>query len=120
MHFRTPARAGNHARVQYTRLFADEQGDSHFEDVDVNLQPSNYAPPAPPLNLSVLETASKYGFVQVAAGWYGDWHPSPVHQLRVILDGDAEDEVSDGTVRRHGPGSALHMADEPATRVRHT
>jgi hypothetical protein len=102
---------GNDARVQYTRLYADEQGESHFEDVEVDVQPSNYAPPAPPLSLSVFEPATKYGFAVVARGWYGDWHPTPVRQLRVILSGEVEDESSDGTVRRHGAGSVLQMLD---------
>ena len=104
--------------MQYTRLYTDEYGESHFEDVDVEVQPSNYAPPAPPLSLSVFEPATGYGFAVVAQSWYGDWHATPVRQLRVILSGEVEDESSDGTVRRQRAGSVLLMLDTHGRRHR--
>ncbi len=38
--------------MQYRRLFADEAGESHFEEVEVKFQDMNVAPPAPPLAIS--------------------------------------------------------------------
>jgi hypothetical protein len=36
----------------YPRLYSDEQGESHFEDIEIDLTLTDYAPPAPPLSLS--------------------------------------------------------------------
>ncbi|MHA1951008.1 MAG: hypothetical protein ACW987_14180 [Candidatus Thorarchaeota archaeon] len=61
---------------KYTRLYSDENGETHFEDVEIELLPVDFAPPAPPLNLSALIEAKRYGFVNAPVGWYGDWHPA--------------------------------------------
>ena len=34
-------------RASYVRLFADERGESHFAEVEVELGPVDYSPPAP-------------------------------------------------------------------------
>jgi hypothetical protein len=38
--------------MRYTRIFANEQGESPIEDVEVELTARDFAPPAPPLDLS--------------------------------------------------------------------
>jgi hypothetical protein len=38
--------------MEYTRIYGDSDGESHFEDVTVELSPVDFAPPAPPLNLA--------------------------------------------------------------------
>jgi hypothetical protein len=35
----------------YVRLFADERGESHFEEIVVDLEPAAFAPPAAPLHI---------------------------------------------------------------------
>ena len=52
----------------YIRLYADEFGESHFEDVEVDLTLTDYAPPAPPLNLSAFFPASQVGFMNAPKG----------------------------------------------------
>lgn len=44
-------------------------------------------------------------------GWEGDWHPTPRRQFIIILTGGLEVEVSDGEVRRFGPGSIALIED---------
>jgi hypothetical protein len=39
-------------RAKYIRLYADESGESHFEDLEIELDPMDYAPPASPLNIA--------------------------------------------------------------------
>ena len=95
----------------YVRIYVDADGESHFEDVEVELRPMQFAPPAPPLDLSTFWPAAQYGFVHAASDWTGDWHPTPHRQLRLVIAGESEDEVSDGTVRRFGPGSVTLMED---------
>jgi hypothetical protein len=97
--------------MQYTRVYADDAGESHFEDVVVPMSPVTYAPPAPPVDLSTPEPASAVVFLSAPPGWDGDWHPSPRRQLAICLAGEVEVEMSDGKVRRFGP-SAVTLSEE--------
>lgn len=101
--------------MKYTRIYADADGESHFEDVDVQLQEVDFAPPAPPLSLSSFKPATQYGFVVFSADrysdWHDSWHPTPQRQLFFVVSGIGEVEVSDGEVRRFGPGSVVLLED---------
>ena len=90
--------------MTYTRLFTDDAGESHFEDVEMRLSPVDYAPPAPPLDLSESEPATASLFMSVPPGWDGDWHPSRRRQLVIVLEGEIVITASDGETRRFGPG----------------
>lgn len=63
--------------MQYVRVYADAAGESHFEDVAVPLASVDFAPPAPPVNLSAFHPAARYGFLVGPPGWDGGWHPAP-------------------------------------------
>ena len=97
--------------MKYTRLFSDSDGESHFEDVDVAFTPMEFAPPAPPLDLSVTEPAEHYTFMRAAAGWYSDWHRAPYRQVHFYLAGEVEAESSDGEIRRFGVGDVILVED---------
>jgi len=77
----------------------------------VRLTPVDFAPPAPPLNASAFSPASQFGFISAPPGWCGDWHPAPRRQILFYLAGEIEAQVSDGEVRRFGPGSATLVED---------
>ena len=98
-------------KLTYMRLYADEEGVSHFEDVEITFQESEFVPPAPPVLLSSFNPANQYGFEVVPPGWYGDWHPAPGRVLAIYLSGQGEIEASDGEVRTIGPGSILLAED---------
>ncbi|VFN05604.1 MAG: hypothetical protein BECKG1743D_GA0114223_107422 [Candidatus Kentron sp. G] len=36
----------------YVRLYTDDDGESHFQDMEATLNPTDYAPPAPLLDVS--------------------------------------------------------------------
>lgn len=97
--------------MQYVRLYADSAGMSHFETVDIDLAPTNFAPPAPPLQLSPFTPSTRFAFLGAPAGWFGDWHPAPRRQIFFFLAGTFECTAGDGTARRFPPGSALLMDD---------
>lgn len=97
--------------TQYTRVFTDEKGETHFEDVEIELLPVEFAPPAPALLLSSFTDAKNYGFISAPTGWYGDWHPTPERQVIVYISGKIEATVSDGEVRVFGPGSVTLVED---------
>ena len=82
--------------IKYLRIYSDEEGCSHFEKNTIELKAKDYAPPAPPLNTSTLELANHSVFLELAIGWYGDWHPTPVRQWLILMTGECEFEAGDG------------------------
>jgi hypothetical protein len=95
----------------YPRLYADECGESHFEDIEIDLAAAEYAPPAPPLDLSSFTPATQFGFMRAPAGWSSDWHPSSARNIFFVLSGEWEVTASDGEARRFVAGSVLLAED---------
>ena len=94
------------------RLYADEHGESHFEDLAVTLESVEFAPPAPPVNVADLFSSSGCRLLTAPAGWGGDVpHPSPLRQLFAVLDGVMEVTASDGETRRFDAGDLLLLED---------
>ena len=87
--------------AHHVRLYADEHGESHFADVDLQLASVYPAPPAPPLNIVELFPATHCSFVGASPGWAGDIpHPAPNRELLCNLQGDYEVTASDGEKQR--------------------
>lgn len=97
--------------VPYARVYADADGASHFADDTLAFQLVDYAPPAPPISVSQVFGAENVSFISSPPGWFGDWHPAPRRQFIIVLVGELEVEVSDGEVRRLGPGSLCLVED---------
>jgi len=97
--------------MKYVRVYADQNGDTHFEDVEVGMSLTNFAPPAPPVDVSPLMPSTIVAFLSAPAGWYGPPHPAPRRQFLFVLTGELEGAVSDGEVRRVGPGSVMLLED---------
>jgi quercetin dioxygenase-like cupin family protein len=92
-------------------MYSDSNGESHFEDVDVALQETDFAPPARPFLASSFGPAARYGFISQPVGWIGNWHPSPYRLIAFVLSGIAEATVSDGEIRTFKPGDVLLHED---------
>ena len=97
--------------MQYTRLYSDDHGESHFKDIEIDLKLAEYPPPAPPLHLSSFTPATQFGFMNAPAGWTSDWHPSSGRNLFFVLTGEWEVSASDGESRRFEVGSAVLIED---------
>jgi quercetin dioxygenase-like cupin family protein len=97
--------------MKYTRLYSDDSGHSHLEDIEIRFESVDFAPPAPPLDISVLSSADQCSILKAKPGWEGDWHPAPFRQLHFYLSGEIEAETSDGKSRRIGPGSIVLVED---------
>ncbi len=95
----------------YTRLYSDDADESHFEDVQIDLNSTDYARPAPPLDLSAFTPATQFAFMNAPAGWSSDWHPSSGRNLFFVLTGEWEVSASDGESRRFEVGSAVLIED---------
>lgn len=98
-------------QVPYVRMYADDDGESHFEDKLLELEEINFSPPAPPLMLSSLLPGSGLRFFVIEPGWFGDWHPVPQRQWMVRLSGATTIEVSDGE-RRSMPIGTILLAED--------
>lgn len=97
--------------MRHTRLYSDAAGESHFADVSVDVEPVDFAPPAPPLNMAQPVPAVRMISCGLPRGWIGDWHPTPQRQYWVQLSGELDVEVSDGEVRRFRAGGVLLLED---------
>lgn len=97
--------------VSVIRIWADDDGESHLEDVDLDFAEEDFVPPAPPVLTTSPNPATGYVFARVAADWHGDWHPTPFRELVVYVAGQGEIEASDGEIRSLGPGTVL-LADD--------
>ncbi len=90
--------------TSYLRLYNDQNGDSHFEEVEFPLQELEGS-------FSVLATpfqeATHHGLRIVPPGWERDWAPAARRMIAVYLSGEGEIEASDGDVRRLLPGTVL-------------
>ena len=97
--------------MKYTKIYTDDDGETHFKDIEVAFESVEYAPPAPALLLSQFNSATRYAFSVFPGGWFGDWHPTPRRQIYFILSGELEGKVSDGETRRFGAGSIVLVED---------
>lgn len=97
--------------MRYFKLFADEGGESHWQDVEVELVEKSFAPPAKAIEISDPEDAKSVLFLRLRAGWDEPVHPTPVAQRLVCLRGSVRVTASDGDFRDIGPGDVWDMAD---------
>ena len=97
--------------MRYTRIYADADGGSHFEDVELTGQvrtspvssgASEYAEPIP---------ATAVVLRRVVRAHPGEPHVAPHRQFMVNLMGIVEVETSDGEIRRFVPGELVLVED---------
>jgi quercetin dioxygenase-like cupin family protein len=98
-------------KLSYVNIYADDDGETHFRDMDATLKNSNYAPPAPPIAVSLHQTATGVVAVGFPPGWFGDFHPAPKHQWMIITSGTLEIGVSDGEKRTLPAGTIAFLEE---------
>jgi hypothetical protein len=92
--------------MKVTRIYADERGESHFADSDFALHdagPIGHLSQPIPARCVVFRT-NKPAIDQ-------DWHVAPQRQFVVLLDGEIDIEVSDGSRRTFAGGDVLLVED---------
>ena len=97
--------------MTYTRIVTDNNDKSHFATFDMELAQKNYAPPAEPLFTSPAEPATQTLFLELPAGWIGEWHPTPVRQWLVLMSGTCSFEVESGEKLVAKAGDAIMLED---------
>lgn len=91
--------------MNYVRMYADESGETHFQDIEVPMNARGSS------ELSELFGVSGLIFRKTSEDYSLDFHTAPRRQFVVNLTGGVEIEVSDGEVRRFGPGSIFLAED---------
>lgn len=92
--------------MKYLRIYAGADGESHFEDVDIEMESQSGGS-----DLSRLYPAAGVIFRRSSSDQHLDWHPAPRRQFVITLSGKAEVEASDGEVRSIGPGTIMLAED---------
>lgn len=94
------------ARMRILRVYTGDDGESHFEDVEIALTSRSDVG-----QLSELVRATGIIFRQTDARYALDFHNAPRRQYVINLSGAVELEVGDGTKRMLGPGEILLAED---------
>lgn len=89
-----------------TRIYSDENGDSHFEDI---LIPMNDAGNIGAL--SEIQPVKGVIFREVEPTYDYDFHNAPQKQYIILLDGGIEIETSLGETRKFDEGEILLVED---------
>jgi cupin domain len=97
--------------MRYFRLKANNAGESHFEQVTLDLNEADYRPPAPLLFVSHSYRADGLQFVRLPSGWAGESIRPPKAQFLICLKGHLEVTASDGDKRTFSPGDSVLMED---------
>jgi hypothetical protein len=100
------------SELRYTRVVADSDGESHFDDVAMTLAPVDFAPPAAPLDFVALGAATNISVIGGDAGWKGDtFHRAPARQFMLLICGRCSVTVSDGETRSFSLGDIVLLED---------
>jgi hypothetical protein len=92
--------------MHYTRIYADENGNSHFEKIHIPLLEKGIMG-----SLSLPIETRKLIFRETMADYDWDFHNAPERQFIVLLDGEIEITTSLGEVRRFAGGDILLVED---------
>ena len=96
--------------MQITRIFTGEDGQSHFEELEI--PSTDLGPPRGEISSSVTSTSSFFRTTHTEGDDdVYDYHCAPQRQFVIHLSGSVEIEIGDGTTRRFGVGDIL-LADD--------
>jgi len=97
--------------LKYVCIYADDDKETHFKDMEATMKEADYAPPAPLIYISEHETAAGMIAIGFPPGWFGDFHPAPKHQWMIIVAGTLEIGVSDGEKRTLPAGTVAFLKE---------
>jgi hypothetical protein len=92
--------------MRITRVYTGEDGESHFENIDLPLQDQGDIG-----RFSERFNATSIVFRETDADYDLGFHNAPRRQFVINLDASVELEVGDGTKRLIGPGEVLLAED---------
>ena len=92
------------------RVYADENGESHFSEMEIAMSESQIIP-GHTIQMSTPAAVATIQFLTLPAGISNDWHPAPARQFVISLDRTFEIETSDGERRQVQPSSVIFVED---------
>lgn len=92
--------------MKITRLYTGDDGESHFEDVEVQLQDTEGTS-----RRSEHIKATGIYFTENDGKLNINWHNAPRRQYVIMLEGGLEMEVGDATKRQFGVGGIFLAED---------
>jgi hypothetical protein len=92
--------------MKITRIYTGDDGESHFEDVEVPLVDRGHIGA-----ISPLEQATGIVFRETGGDYDFDFHNAPRRQYVINLDAAVEIEIGDGSKRVLAPGDILLAED---------
>ncbi|MCP5056524.1 MAG: hypothetical protein GY937_07315 [bacterium] len=92
--------------MKITRIYSGDDGESHFEDVDVPLDDHGAIGA-----ISTLKEATGIVFRETEGDYDLGFHTAPRRQYVINLDAAVEIEIGDGTKRVLGAGEILLAED---------
>ena len=92
--------------MKITRIYTGSDHQSHFEDVEIPLKGDESIG-----RMSELVRATGIIFRETGGDYDYDWHNAPRRQYVIMLDGDVEIEIGDGTKRTFRTGDVLLAED---------
>lgn len=95
--------------TDYVRLYTGDDGQTHFEDVEVPLVVDRGGESV--VGRSSALPAKEISFVSAPADWDYGWHRAPRRQFVLVFRGAIEVEIAGGETRRFEPGTAI-LADD--------
>ena len=93
--------------MKVTRMYSGDDGQTHFEDIEVELSDRGKDKG----KVSTLEPATGIIFRRTEGNYDYDWHNAPRRQYIIPLDGQVEITIGDGSKRVFGPGQVLLAED---------
>jgi len=92
--------------MKAVRVYTGDDGASHFEDIDIDLNDHGASG-----RISPLWAGKGVMFREVDGDYALDYHTAPRRQFVINLQGAVEIEVGDGSKRRLGAGEILLAED---------
>ena len=93
--------------MKIPHLYTGRDNESHFGEVEVELRDlEGFAS-----SVSDPQQSTGMIFRSTTGDYLLDWHNAPRKQYVIILEGQVEIEIGDGTKRRFGPGEMFLAED---------
>jgi hypothetical protein len=97
--------------MRYVRISTDADGETHFQDVDLLAELTESPVSTAQAELTGPIPTGGATFRRVVVDHPDEPHVAPRRQFVIHLLGESEVEVSDGEIRRFGPGAVVLVED---------
>ena len=93
--------------MKIVSVYSGPDGESHFKDIELTFKKERTGS----ASMTKPVKATEVFFRKAEGNDDVDWHTAPWRQLVIVLKGELEIEVADGSKRRFGPGDVLLAED---------